>query len=217
MALQRGTPSGKSSPGPYALLAEPVRRPEPVFAEAISPVEPLPNAAPQPESYLVEAEVVWEPLVFPDAVLRLERSAEQALRNLRSSPIVRLSTRPEPAVELVVAYAPATPLAPPLPAPDESAQLAPDLPARIVGANVVEYPRLARRLGEQGSVLLEIEVDGWGRPRAIRVLDSSGFPRLDEAAVEAARSWSYAPATQAGVAVTGRLEHRVTFALDERS
>ena len=46
------------------------------------------------------------------------------------------------------------------------------------------YPAESRAAGEQGLVVLHIVVDARGRPTAVRVARSSGFPRLDRAAVE---------------------------------
>jgi protein TonB len=48
----------------------------------------------------------------------------------------------------------------------------------------VNYPAESRAAGEQGVVLLRITVNANGRPSAVSVAGSSGFPRLDRAAVE---------------------------------
>ena len=46
------------------------------------------------------------------------------------------------------------------------------------------YPAESRKAGEEGSVTLRITVDSCGRPSDVAVFVSSGFPRLDRAAVE---------------------------------
>ena len=46
------------------------------------------------------------------------------------------------------------------------------------------YPRLARRLGQEGRVEVGFEVLADGRLSNVRVVHGSGFERLDEAAVE---------------------------------
>lgn len=46
------------------------------------------------------------------------------------------------------------------------------------------YPAESRAAGEQGVVILRVTVNADGRPTAISVARSSGFPRLDRAAVE---------------------------------
>jgi protein TonB len=49
------------------------------------------------------------------------------------------------------------------------------------------YPVESRMAGEEGSVTLRITVDSRGRPSDVSVIVSSGFPRLDRAAVEGGR------------------------------
>ncbi len=50
---------------------------------------------------------------------------------------------------------------------------------------VATYPPESRAAGEHGVVILRLTVDGNGRPTAVNVARSSGFPRLDRAAIEA--------------------------------
>ena len=46
------------------------------------------------------------------------------------------------------------------------------------------YPPESRAAGEQGVVILRITVNAQGRPISVQVAQSSGFSRLDRAAVE---------------------------------
>jgi periplasmic protein TonB len=57
-----------------------------------------------------------------------------------------------------------------------------------------EYPRISQRRREQGTVLLWVSVAADGRPVNWRVERSSGFERLDNAALEAAAGWRFEPA-----------------------
>ncbi|MEO6742126.1 MAG: energy transducer TonB, partial [Chthoniobacteraceae bacterium] len=50
---------------------------------------------------------------------------------------------------------------------------------------VAAYPPESRTAGEQGVVILRLTVDRSGRPTAVSIAKSSGFPRLDRAATEA--------------------------------
>ena len=59
-----------------------------------------------------------------------------------------------------------------------------------------EYPRLARRLGEEGTVLLDVYVSPSGTPERVQLHTSSGSPRLDEAARETVKRWKFVPARQ---------------------
>jgi len=51
------------------------------------------------------------------------------------------------------------------------------------------YPALSRRLNEQGVVVLQVTLNEDGAVAAARVQSSSGFVRLDTAALVAVRSW----------------------------
>lgn len=76
------------------------------------------------------------------------------------------------------------------------------------------YPPASRRLDEQGVVRLRVMVDERGRPREVQIVKSSGFDRLDEAAVTAVRRWQFSPAMQAAGAVTAWTQVNVVFRLD---
>jgi protein TonB len=79
-----------------------------------------------------------------------------------------------------------------------------------------EYPPASRRLGEQGTVTLEILVLENGRVGDARVVKSSGFPRLDEAAVrEVKRTWRLIPGTENGKPVKMWHQINVTFRLTD--
>jgi protein TonB len=56
---------------------------------------------------------------------------------------------------------------------------------------------MSRKLLEEGSVDLAIEVGNDGGLRGVRVVSSSGHARLDEAALAAVRAWTFKPRTGA--------------------
>lgn len=56
------------------------------------------------------------------------------------------------------------------------------------------YPAVSRRLKEEGTVVLEVFIQADGSVGDVRVKRSSGYPRLDEAALAAVRRWQYVPA-----------------------
>lgn len=60
------------------------------------------------------------------------------------------------------------------------------------------YPSLSRRLGEEGKVVLRVELDEQGGVAAARVAASSGYARLDEAALAAVKAWRCTPARRDG-------------------
>lgn len=51
------------------------------------------------------------------------------------------------------------------------------------------YPKLARSRGWQGVVWLEVAFGADGRQLSSDVVDSSGYPLLDQAALDALRDW----------------------------
>jgi protein TonB len=76
-----------------------------------------------------------------------------------------------------------------------------------------EYPDEARREGVSGKTAVEVEVSATGTVDAARVLESSGDERLDKAAVEAVRKWTFRPALKDGEAVPAKVVVPVQFAL----
>lgn len=61
------------------------------------------------------------------------------------------------------------------------------------------YPSESKKLGEEGAVALALYLNEEGRVQEAKVETSSGFARLDEAAVkQAVKAWKFEPCTQAG-------------------
>ena len=75
------------------------------------------------------------------------------------------------------------------------------------------YPAGSRRDGEQGTGMFKVLVDEKGRPLDVQVLKSTGFPRLDTAALEAIRKWVFSPAMQNGQGVQSWTRVQVAFQL----
>ncbi len=61
------------------------------------------------------------------------------------------------------------------------------------------YPSISRRMGEQGKVLLRVLVDENGLPQQIEIKQSSGFDRLDKAALASVQRWRFVPGKRNGV------------------
>lgn len=79
------------------------------------------------------------------------------------------------------------------------------------------YPSMAIRRDWQGRVLLRLRIGLDGRVLAVEILESSGYPVLDEAAVQTAlRDWRLLPATRGDVAVEGIFATWVRFDLTDR-
>ena len=56
-----------------------------------------------------------------------------------------------------------------------------------------QYPKRARRRGYEGTVVLEVLVDGNGRVKELRILTSSGHSALDRAALKSVNGWLFEP------------------------
>lgn len=77
-----------------------------------------------------------------------------------------------------------------------------------------EYPAVSRRLGEEGRVILRVRVLASGEPGEVRLHKSSGFDRLDAAAVAAMKQFKFNPArTRWGRAVDSWVTLPIEYAL----
>jgi protein TonB len=85
--------------------------------------------------------------------------------------------------------------------PDAERQVAALTPAKALREAVPiyrrnpppSYPRIARRKGYEGTVVLEVLVGREGRVGDLRVFQSCGHRVLDEAAADSVRSWLFEP------------------------
>lgn len=78
------------------------------------------------------------------------------------------------------------------------------------------YPRAARNAGEEGSVLVGVTVSAGGSVTEAYLAESSGFDRLDRAAVKSAYNWRFSPAKNAaGDAIESTAMIRVHYSLND--
>ena len=76
------------------------------------------------------------------------------------------------------------------------------------------YPEAAKAEGLQGNTLVEVILDTEGRVEQATLVKTSRHPALDEAALAAARSWTFTPAEKNGVPVRARIVIPFEFALE---
>lgn len=94
--------------------------------------------------------------------------------------------------------------------PDTSTMVAPTQPVALDTPPPAYPPELACfDKGGTVGLLLEINVDG--TPVNIRVETGSGHPQLDQAALDAVKTWRFRPATRNGAPVQTDLRVPVTF------
>lgn len=151
--------------------------------------EPPPAAPPPPVIAAPEATPAPAPLVPPQpAPIELPPP---------SAPVAPAPPAP------MVAVAPPAPL-PVVPPAFDAAYLQNPAPA---------YPTQSRRLGEEGTTLLRVYVTAGGDAERVEVRTSSGFARLDGAALEAVRRWKFVPARQGERAVAAWVLVPIKFTL----
>ena len=75
------------------------------------------------------------------------------------------------------------------------------------------YPDRCRRLGHEGTVVLEVRIEASGEVAEARVFRSAGCPELDEAALDAVRKARFEPARIGGVPVESTVLQPVVFKL----
>ena len=62
------------------------------------------------------------------------------------------------------------------------------------------YPSLSKRLNEQGKTIIKVLIGADGLPQRAEIVRSSGFERLDQAALVTVMRWRYVPGKRGGVA-----------------
>jgi protein TonB len=62
-----------------------------------------------------------------------------------------------------------------------------------------EYPRVSRQRNEQGRVVLRVFIGVDGTAQQAEIKQSSGYERLDQAALATVKSWRYVPGKRGGV------------------
>mgnify|MGYP006155212107 FL=1 len=142
-----------------------------------------------------------------------------------AKPTPKPTPKPEPVREVApepVQQATPAPPAPPSP-PVQQATPAPEAPAPVTPPRTdaahlnnpaPQYPALSRRLGEQGRVMLDVYILPDGSVGEIKLNRSSGFPRLDNAALQAVKTWKYVPAKRGDTAIPFWYVQPVSFVLN---
>jgi protein TonB len=75
------------------------------------------------------------------------------------------------------------------------------------------YPRLSKRAGEEGTVVLKVRVSAAGQAKQVELYATSGYKRLDKAALEAVKNWQFSPAKQGSVNIESTVLVPVKFVL----
>ncbi|WP_323017105.1 energy transducer TonB [Castellaniella sp.] len=191
--------------------AQPAELPEIPEPEPI--VEPEPVVEPEPEPVVEQPE--------PESIT--EAAPPKPTPKPKPKPKPRL--KPQPAHE-----APPAAVTPAVTAPaggarqtaltrGEQQAVDPDRPRTIGRVDYLGkrpspiYPRLAQRRGEQGRVLLRVLISPQGEVAQVKVQRSSGYERLDEAAIQAMQRARFRPYTENGIAYKALVDIPFDFVL----
>lgn len=141
--------------------------------EPVPPAPPPPTPKPRPPSRLIASE---RPVTTPTEFVAPPAPVE------------------EPVAPAAVEASPAPP------APAASAGMAPKVITAVqyLRPPRVEYPMASRRLGEQGRVIVRVLIDKTGHAERVELHQASTHPRLNEAALKAAREALYRPYSENG-------------------
>lgn len=164
-------------------LPEP-EQPEPIVEEPPPPPPPLPKPEKKPEPVKQE----------PKPVKRVVKTP--------TPPVPKTDPKPE---------ARPTPPQPAAPAPAAIAQDPTPVTPRPIYRPEPAYPMLARRLGQQGTVVLELTLTQSGSVSRAMVIESSGYRSLDSSALDAVKKWRF-PANRFNGLSSFR--QRIEFRLD---
>ncbi len=171
-------------------IVEEVKPPEPRKPEVIPP-KPLPQAR----------QVARPPQPAPPVMT--------GASNADSAPAT-FAVTPQPAPVPLAPPAPPAPVAAPAPAQVTAARFDADYLKNPPPA----YPSLSRRLREEGRVLLLVRVSAQGAADSVQLRQSSGFSRLDEAAIEAVRQWRFIPAKRGDEAIAASVIVPIVFRIE---
>ena len=181
-------------------------RPEAPPVSIVPPLKPESVSVP-PTVTAMKPEHATEPIQFTPPQ---EPKMMEPVSISRSAPEVKIGVTNPPVPILVAMAAPSPPAAQASPGPAPAVE-----PALITGrvkyrrAPDPEYPALARRRKQEGTVLLEVVIAPDGRAGGVTLKKSSGFPALDRAALEAVPGWEF----EVGTAQPVRAEIPVRFQL----
>src|SRR6185437_6354222 len=169
-----------------------------LVVQILDETKPLPaSPAPPPPTILATPQLPAAPL--PEIRIQASSPPDHSISTIAHAP---------PTITAVQASAPA-PVAPTATQPAAIGVRA------VLGTHTAPpYPEVARRLAEQGTVTLRIEIAASGTIKNVAVLHSSGSERLDAAAVSWVKThWKYHAASRGGVAVESHVEAQIVFDL----
>ena len=159
-----------------------------VLSDLITPPAPRADVPPAPAPATPAARTAPRPTAKAAPQL-------QAVPGSQPSPNAPAAvTAPQPAAAAIGAPVAAEAVAPAAPARVEL----PSTDADYLNNPRPAYPPLSKRMGEQGKVVVRVLIGADGLPQKADIRTSSGFERLDQAALATVMKWRYVPGKRAG-------------------
>jgi periplasmic protein TonB len=188
--------------------AEPITPPRPLMVSLIEPRIEASEPQPKPEPKPRPPKPVAKPLPTPVLAAKPALLPQPVVEPPEPTPL------PEPLPEVLPPPAPAPLVGAPKPASPSPPAPTPPRPADYLNNPRPPYPALSKRLGEEGTVRLNILVNPDGSVARLELLQSSGHPRLDRSAIETVQSgWKFEPARQGGTPVAAWVIVPIQFTL----
>lgn len=187
---------------------EPITPPRPLMVSLIEPQVEAPQPKPKPETEPQPPKPVAKPL--PTPVLAAKPTPAPMPQPVAAPP--ESAPVPEPMPDVLPPPAPVAEA--PKPAPPLPPAPTPPRPADYLANPKPPYPALSKRLGEEGTVRLNILVNPDGSVARLELAQSSGYPRLDRSAMDTVQSsWKFEPARQGGRPVAAWVIVPIQFTL----
>ncbi|MEW5968100.1 MAG: energy transducer TonB [Pseudomonadota bacterium] len=188
--------------------SEPITPPRPLMVSLIEPRIEVPQPQPKLEPKPQPPKPVAKPLPTPVLAAKPTPVPQPVVAPSEPTPL------PEPVPEVLPPPAPAPMAEVSRPAPPSPPAPTPPRPADYLNNPKPSYPALSKRLGEEGTVRLNILVNPDGSVARLELASSSGHPRLDRSAMETVQSsWKFEPARQGGKPVAAWVIVPIQFTL----
>lgn len=164
-------------------------------APKVTPPPPVPTPPPPPQ---------------PIPVKRVEKKTPTPAKMPQPMPLAIADPTPAPTAPVGALEAPMVTASPETSVPaavTAKAAPTPQLPQLVLPSTDADYlqnpkppyPSLSKRLGEQGKVIVRVLIGVDGTAQKAEIKQSSGFERLDQAALATVLRWRYVPGKRAGV------------------
>lgn len=154
------------------------------------------------------------PILIPTPPVPVKQAVTKPTPVTQTAPPILTVNEPAPAAAVFVAPTPVppAPISSPVAAPSVPVAAVASTPPAPAPAKVVlpssdadylnnpkpPYPPMSKRMNEQGNVMVRIYIDADGLPQKAELQRTSGFERLDQAALAVVMKWRYVPGKRGG-------------------